>query len=35
MGDTEKRITAKYILDTSGFNNSIKGVNNEKVFSKN
>lgn len=29
MGDTEKRITAKYILDTSGFNNSIKGVNNE------
>lgn len=29
MADTEKRITAKMILDSSGFNNSIKGVNNE------
>lgn len=29
MGDTEKRITAKYILDSTGFNNSIKGVNAE------
>lgn len=29
MGDIEKRITAKYILDSTGFNSSIKGVNSE------
>ena len=28
-GNTEKRITAKFVLDSTGFNNSIKGVNAE------
>lgn len=27
MSDTEKRITAKYILDSTGFNSSMKGIN--------
>lgn len=27
MGDTEKRITAKMVLDSTGFNNGLKGVN--------
>lgn len=29
MADTERRITAKMVLDSSGFNNSIKGVNSQ------
>lgn len=28
-GDTEKRITAKMVLDSSGFNSSLKGVNSQ------
>lgn len=29
MNDTEKRITAKMVLDTTGYNDSVKGVNAE------
>lgn len=29
MGDTEKRITAKMILDDSGYSNTLKGINSE------
>ncbi|WP_454053972.1 phage tail tape measure protein [Clostridium sp. Marseille-Q7071] len=28
-GNTEKRITAKMVLDSTGYNNSIKGINSE------
>ncbi len=29
MSDTEKRVTAKLILDDSGYNSKLKGVNAE------
>lgn len=32
--DTEKRITAKMVLDSTGFNESLKGVNNELKLSQ-
>jgi phage-related tail protein len=33
-GDVEKRITAKMVLDSSGFNNSLKGINQQLQVSQ-
>ncbi|CEP89739.1 phage tail tape measure protein [[Clostridium] sordellii] len=35
MGDTEKRITAKMILDDSGYSSTLKGINSEIKNNKN